>query len=151
MVYVAIVVGVGAIVGSGDSQNLALSVAATAIVAVAFQPVRTRAERFANRIVYGKRATPYEILAEFSGRMGEAYEDDDVLPRMSRVLGEGIAAEHAEVWLHVGEELRVAAAWPADANPAAPVRVINGELPGLPGADVSYPVNHQGNSSVPCR
>jgi signal transduction histidine kinase len=144
VVYVAIVVGVGALVGSGDSQNLVLSVAATAIVAIAFQPVRARAERFANRIVYGKRATPYEILAEFSGRMGEAYEDDDVLPRMSRVLGEGIAAEHAEVWLHVGQELRVAAAWPGDADLAAPVRIADGELPELPGADVSYAVNHQG-------
>ena len=116
VVYVGIVVGIGAIVGSGDSQNLALSVAATAIVAVAFQPVRARAERFANRLVYGKRATPYEILAEFSGRMGEAYEDDGVLSRMSRILGEGIGAEHAEVWLHVGEELRVAAAWPDDGD-----------------------------------
>jgi signal transduction histidine kinase len=144
VVYVGIVVGVGAIVGSGDSQNLALSVAATAIVAVGFQPVRARAERFANRLVYGKRATPYEILAEFSGRMGEAYEDDDVLPRMSRVLGEGIGAEHAEVWLHVGEELRVAAAWPGDARHAAPVGIGSRPLPELPGADAAYPVSHQG-------
>jgi signal transduction histidine kinase len=144
VVYVGIVVGVGALVGSGDAQNLALSVVATAIVAVAFQPVRTRAERFANRLVYGKRATPYEILAEFSGRMGEAYEDDDVLPRMSRILGEGIAAEHAAVWLHVGEELRVAAAWPVHAVRAAPVRIGSGPLPELPGADATYPVNHQG-------
>ena len=66
-VYVGIVVGVGALVGSGDSQNLALSVAATAVVAVAFAPVRNRAERLANRLVYGKRATPYEVLTEFSG------------------------------------------------------------------------------------
>ena len=144
VVYVGIVVGVGALVGSGDSQNLALSVAATAIVGVAFQPVRMRAERLANRLVYGKRATPYEILSEFSGRMGEAYEDEDVLPRMSRILGEGIAAEHAEVWLHVGEELRVAAAWPDDAGHAAPVRIAPGQLPELPGADATYPVNHQG-------
>ncbi|MDP9328015.1 MAG: hypothetical protein M3P10_07395, partial [Actinomycetota bacterium] len=144
VVYVGIVVGVGAIVGSGDSQNLALSVTATAIVAVGFQPVRARAERFANRLVYGKRATPYEILAEFSGRMGEAYEDDDVLPRMSRVLGEGIGAEHAEVWLHVGEELRVAAAWPDTAGRADPVGIDSGPLPELPGADAAYPVSHQG-------
>ena len=96
-VYVAIVVGIGALVGSGDSQNLGLSIAATAIVAVAFQPVRAKAERLANRVVFGERATPYEVLAEFSGRMGEAYDDDDVLQRMSRVLGEGMAAEHAEV------------------------------------------------------
>ena len=144
VVYVAIVIGVGAVIGHGDSQNLTLSVAATTIVAVGFQSVRTRAERFANRLVYGKRATPYEILAEFSGRMGEAYDDDDVLPRMSRVLGEGIAAEHAEVWLHIGEELRVAAAWPEDSSHAAPVRIGSGPLPKLPGADATYPVSHQG-------
>jgi signal transduction histidine kinase len=144
VVYVGIVVGVGAIVGSGGSQNLALSVVATAIVAVGFQPVRTRAERFANRLVYGKRATPYEILAEFSGRMGEAYEDDDVLLRMSRVLGEGIAAEHAEVWLHVGQELRVAAAWPENSARAAPVRIGSRALPRLPDADAAYPVSHLG-------
>jgi signal transduction histidine kinase len=144
VVYVGIVVGVGAIARSGDSQNLALSVAATTIVAVGFQPVRTRAERFANRLVYGKRATPYEVLAEFSGRMGEAYDDDDVLPRMSRVLGEGIAAEHAEVWLRVGEELRVAASWPQNSGHAAPVWIGSGPLPELPEADATYPVTHQG-------
>src|SRR4029078_1065225 len=109
-VYVAIVVGVGALVGSGDSQNLGLSIAATAIVAVAFQPVRAQAERLATRVVFGERATPYEALAEFSGRMGEAYDDDDVLQRMSSVLGEGIAAEHAEVWVQVGDESRVGVA-----------------------------------------
>jgi signal transduction histidine kinase len=144
-VYVGIVVGVGAIVGSGDSQNLALSVAGTAIVAVGFQPVRTRAERLANRLVYGKRATPYEVLAEFSGRMGDAYDDEDVLPRMSRVLGEGIAAERAEVWLNVGSELRVAASWPEGGIATFDRVAAAGEgLPELPGADATYPVSHQG-------
>jgi signal transduction histidine kinase len=63
---------------------------------------------------------------------------------MSRVLGEGIGAEHAEVWLHVGKELRVAAAWPHDAGHGPPVTMTDGQLPELPGADATYPVNHQG-------
>src|SRR5258708_19013305 len=58
-VYVGIVVGVGTLVGSGGQPNLLLSIVATAIVAVAFQPVRERLERIANRLVYGKPATPY--------------------------------------------------------------------------------------------
>src|SRR5439155_5772008 len=41
-VYVGIVVGVGSLVGSGGRPNLVLSIVATAIVAVAFQPVRER-------------------------------------------------------------------------------------------------------------
>ena len=59
---------------------------------MAFQPVRDRAQRFANRLVYGKRATPYEVLAEFSERMAGTYATEDVLPRMARILAEGTGA-----------------------------------------------------------
>ena len=69
-VYVAIVVGIGTLIGSSERPNLALSILATAIVAVAFQPVRERLQKVANRLVYGKRATPYEVLSEFSERVG---------------------------------------------------------------------------------
>ena len=79
-VYVAIVVGIGSLVGSGDQANVPLSIAATAIVAVAFQPVRERVQRFANRLVYGQRATPYEVLSEFSERIGDAYDAEDLSP-----------------------------------------------------------------------
>ena len=61
VVYLAIVVGVDALVGSRGSQDLFLSIVATAVIAVAFQPARERSRRFANRLVYGKRASPYEV------------------------------------------------------------------------------------------
>lgn len=44
---------------------------AAAVVAVAFQPLRQRAQHLANRVVYGRRATPYEVLSEFSGRVAD--------------------------------------------------------------------------------
>src|SRR5215203_6040948 len=43
LVYLAVPVGIGELVGSGP--NTALSVAATAIVALVFAPVRVRTER----------------------------------------------------------------------------------------------------------
>jgi two-component system NarL family sensor kinase len=55
-IYVGIVVGVGAVIGARG--NVGLSLLATAIVAVGFPPIRARSRRFANRLVYGKRATP---------------------------------------------------------------------------------------------
>ena len=70
-VYVAIVVGLGVLVGTAGKPNLALSILATAVVAVAFQPVRERVQGFANRLVYGRRATPYEVLAQFSWPQGD--------------------------------------------------------------------------------
>src|SRR5439155_17721568 len=66
-VYLIVVVGIGGLVGA--TSNTLLSVVATAIVAIAFQPVRARARRLADRFVYGERATPYEMLASFAGRM----------------------------------------------------------------------------------
>ena len=55
--------------------------------------MRERVQRVANRLVYGKRATPYEVLSEFSGQVAETYAADEVLPRMARVLQEGTGAE----------------------------------------------------------
>ncbi|MDQ3679441.1 MAG: hypothetical protein M3378_02640 [Actinomycetota bacterium] len=81
VVYVAVVVGVGTLVGRRDEPNLALSVAAAAIVAVIFQPVRARVQRFANRLLYGERATPYEVLSAFSARMGETAPPEELLGR----------------------------------------------------------------------
>jgi signal transduction histidine kinase len=114
-VYALVVGGVGALVGSFSTP--ALSFVAAALVAIGFQPALARARRFADRVVYGKRSTPYEVLAAFGERLGETYAADDVLPRMARVLGEGVGATRARVWLRVGEELRPVATWPQDATP----------------------------------
>jgi len=141
-IYVAIVVGIGAAVGSRASRPL--TILAAVVMAVSFQPVRERARRFANRLVYGKRATPYEVLSEFSERMGGAYDAEDILPRMARILAEGTGATKSEVWLRVGSELRPAASWPEDgATALRAVPLADGELPAFPGADRAFPVRHQ--------
>jgi signal transduction histidine kinase len=109
-IYVAIVVGIGTLVGSGGS--VFLSAVAAAVVALLFQPLRRRAQHLANRIVYGERATPYEVLAGFSERLGDTYSLDDVLPRVARVLGEGIGAERVAILLGTGEAAVPVASWP---------------------------------------
>jgi len=114
------------------------------VMAVAFQPVRERARRFANRVVYGKRATPYEVLSEFAERMAVAYSTEDVLPRMAQILGGGTGATVARVWLRVGDRLRVAASWPLDAASSDELPVEGEELPPFPEANAALPVVHQG-------
>jgi signal transduction histidine kinase len=143
-IYVGIAVGIGTLVGSGGKPNLGLSILATAIVAVGFQPARERLQRVANRLVYGKRATPYEVLSQFSERVAESYTVDDVLPRMARVLAEGTAAEVAEVWLHHGDSLQRSAAFPPDRAMPPTVHLNGGADLGIPGADRAVVVRHQG-------
>ncbi|HEY2804187.1 MAG TPA: histidine kinase, partial [Actinomycetota bacterium] len=143
-VYVGIVVGVGALVGQGTSKpNIGLSIVATAIVAVAFQPVRARVQRFANRLVYGHRATPYEVLSEFSSRMASTYASDDLLPRMARILAEGTGARSTTVWLKVGNELRPDAGWPVDDRSHEALPLTDGQLPEV-AATLALAVHHRG-------
>ncbi|GAC1577483.1 MAG: hypothetical protein NVS3B24_08630 [Candidatus Dormibacteria bacterium] len=144
-VYVAIVVGVGTLVGSGGRPNLVLSIAATAVVAVAFQPVRDRLQRFANRLVYGKRATPYEVLSQFSERVSESYASSEVLPRMARVLAEGCGAVRADVWLRSGSLLTCVGSWPAEAEHREAQLVTDDRLPGQLGAERVVEVRYQGD------
>jgi signal transduction histidine kinase len=142
-VYVAIVVGIGRAIGS--TRNLALSIAATALVAVAFQPVRERVQRFANRLVYGKRATPYEVLSEFSGGMSHAVPTEELPPRMARIVAEGTAAARADVWLRLGSELVREASWPEqDGERKEVVPLAEGLETTVGGADRAVPVRHQG-------
>ena len=102
------------------------------LLGIAFRPVMRMARKVVDRFVYGRRATPYEVLTEFSERVGTSYATEDVLPRMAQVLGEGAGAEVARVWLRAGRELRQAAAWPEDATTIGAVRTTDGEAWSVP-------------------
>ncbi len=140
VVYVAIVAGIGAVAGTGG--NALLSAVAAAVVALAFQPARRRAQRLADRLVFGKRATPYEVLSELSVKFAGTFSVDDALPRLARVLVEGTGARSVLVWLRVGGTLQPTGAWPPDRERPGPIPVASGDLSLLPG-DLTVPVVHQ--------
>ena len=79
------------LIGVGGTDYVSTVIIA-AFLAGAFLWLRPRATRFANRLVYGRRATPYEVLSEFSERVGETYSTDDVLPRMAHLLVQATGA-----------------------------------------------------------
>jgi class 3 adenylate cyclase len=138
--YVGVIVGVGAVVGTWGGSNVVLPIAATALVAIAFQPVRRRAHELANRFVYGKRTTPYEALAA----LAEARSIEDLLPRVARLVTESSAARRSIVWLSTGAELRPMASWPEGDSmpPAAPLR--DGTPDTSAPGDHLYSLIHQG-------
>lgn len=143
-VYISVVVGVGGVLGRG-TDNLALSVAATFIVAVAFEPAKGRMERLANRIIYGHRATPYEVLSEFSERVADTVASEELLARMAKVLGEGTGAVRADVWLAIDDELRPAVQWPPGAQDGLrPLKITGPQIPWIDGVANAVAVRHQG-------
>jgi signal transduction histidine kinase len=114
-----------------------------AIIAGAFLWLRPRVVRLANRIVYGRRATPYEVLSTFSGRVGETYSTEEVLPRMAQLVAEATGARRVDVWLRVGRELHPEVTWPAD-TPFHPARTIESDSAPELGDEHGIEVRHQG-------
>ena len=96
--YTTLVVAIGKLVDR-QTDRFWVSLLVTALVAVAFQPVRRRVVRLANRLAYGSRAQPYEELSEFSRRISETPSAGTLLPAVAAAAGEALAARRATATL----------------------------------------------------
>lgn len=106
--YVAVVVGIGALLPVDDRV---LALAATAAVAVAFEPVRRRAQNLADRLVYGDRATPYETLSRLSAQLTRS--DAGLLEGLAATIAGGVRAFEVVIWVGHANRMEAVAAWPS--------------------------------------
>ena len=89
VLYAVVVIGVAALL----QQHLTLlgSLAATAVVAIAFAPLRVRIQRGVDRALFGLQADPYDALSEVSLEIseGEGLRPllDEVAAAIARSLG----------------------------------------------------------------
>lgn len=125
-VYVGVVVGFGELVGA-ETSSVALQVAATALIAISFEPVRVRFRRWANRLVYGRRATPYEVMADFGHRMAQTPSADELLRDMAAAAATGVGASKARVrlFLESGERAVTSPAGAALGVPTLSIPVVH--------------------------
>jgi signal transduction histidine kinase len=127
-IYAGIVVGIGTL--AGYTGGPLLTAAAAVAIAVLFAPLRRRAQLVANRIVYGERATPYQVLADFAQDMAGHLDADAALDRMASVLAAATGAVRVEVWIRIGEQLHPRVTWPRGSAPPPAVPLIDDtELP----------------------
>ena len=110
LLVVAFAIGAAVVTGlvglTGALETNVWPVVGAAIAGVLLWPAVRVARRIADRIVFGGRATPYEVMREFSGSVGGTYATDDVLPRMAQIIASGTGASSARVFLRVGTDLR---------------------------------------------
>jgi signal transduction histidine kinase len=109
--YVAVVAGVGRLVGVPTGPNPVLPLVATAVLAVAFEPVHRRVQRGADRLVYGNRPTPYEALARLPSRLGEG-ERGDPFVELASAVADGVGAAEVTLWVGPADEMVAVASWP---------------------------------------
>jgi signal transduction histidine kinase len=129
--YVAVVTLAGMVLGRAGSSDFVGSLVAMVVVALAFQPLRRRLKRMADRVVYGRRADPYEALARFSRSLAAVASNTAVLPRFAEALAGATGASQVRARLSLPGGVAIAT-WP-EALSATDAR-----------ADVSFPVSHAG-------
>jgi signal transduction histidine kinase len=93
------------------STNLAISLLATGVVAVLFQPLRERLQRQVNRLLYGQRDEPEAALRQLGRRLEETYTPDSVLPVIVQTVAETLRLPYAAIALHHDEETAITAAF----------------------------------------
>ncbi|MGH2786270.1 MAG: cupredoxin domain-containing protein, partial [Actinomycetota bacterium] len=120
----ALYVGIVVVLGGALGGRTELSIVATVLAAVAFDPLRSRFQALANRVVYGHRASPYEVMAEVSHRLAGAATSDDVLPVVAETAGRAVGAARARVRMTLSSGETREETWPEPSDETAFDRVI---------------------------
>ncbi|MFV0317205.1 MAG: histidine kinase [Microthrixaceae bacterium] len=117
IVYAAIVVVPLLVFGNseGDGPGLVLPIIATGVVAVLFEPLRRRLVTGANRLVYGERSSPHEVLSALTVRLADA-DTTGSLDDLAALLGAGTGATQATIWSGVAPAHHVVGRWSRTAD-----------------------------------
>jgi two-component system NarL family sensor kinase len=105
-----------------------VSVAATALVAVLFAPVRSWLQRRADRLLYGDRHDPHAALSRLGRRLAATGPPEALLPSMVETVAESLRLPYVGVRIDTDQE-------------AATPTVEHGRLVGKP---LRLPLVHQG-------
>ena len=120
LVYVALttaVVGLYVLVVGGlslfiqSSGGLLVSLVATGLVAVLFQPLRSRVQLGVDRLLYGERDDPYAVLSSLGRRLEAAMVPEAVLPAIVETVAEALKLPYAALALRIGDDERIVAAY----------------------------------------
>ncbi|HEV2124242.1 MAG TPA: hypothetical protein VGW38_15905, partial [Chloroflexota bacterium] len=95
-IYVLVVGYFGSLLGV---EGVVPSLVVTGIVAVLFQPLRERFQRAVDRLLYGDREEPYQVLARLGQRLEGTIEPSAVLPTLVQAIAESLRLPYVAIVL----------------------------------------------------
>jgi signal transduction histidine kinase len=102
--YVFVVGYLGMLFQAGG--NLWVSLTATGLVAMLFQPLRSWLQIGVNRLLYGERDEPYTVLSRLSRQLEETLAPDAALETIVQSVAKALNTGYAAIWLLDGTILR---------------------------------------------
>ena len=105
--YVLVVVGLGSLLQA--QGNILLSLLATGLIALLFQPLRQRLQQVVNRLMYGERDEPYRVISRLGQRLGATLAPNEVLPTIVETVAQALKLPYVAITLkQEGEFVRAA-------------------------------------------
>lgn len=89
--------------------NFFISLVATGIIAVTFQPLRERLQQGVNRLMYGERDDPAAVISRLGQRLEASLEPDSVLPAVVETVAHALKLPYVAIGLKDGSDLAIAA------------------------------------------
>jgi len=105
--YILVVGGLGTLFQAGD--NLLLSLLATGLVAILFQPLRERLQRAVNRLMYGERDDPYVLLSRLGRRLEVSLSPQSALPAVVETVARSLKLPYVAIALKQDGAFQIAA------------------------------------------
>src|SRR5258708_3512807 len=102
--YVLVVVGLGSLILV--QGNVLLSLLATGLIAVLFQPLRLRLQRGVNRLMYGERDDPYAVLTRLGSHLEATLVPEKVLPTIVETVAQALKRPYVAIALAPEQHLR---------------------------------------------
>jgi signal transduction histidine kinase len=124
VVYLVIVIGLGRAPADSERTLLVLSMLAAAVAALAYVPARERLAETANRLVYGERHPPDEVLRTWGSRLSRSIPMDELLLQLAESLRKVLVLRRAEIWTGTAGRLELAVSVP---DRVAPPLVLTAE------------------------
>ena len=141
--YVATVVAVQLLFLGEEPPSSLVTVSALVLVSLIALPARDRLQRLADRIVFGRRSTPYHALATFAEMSAGAWSLQDTAPRLAGLLADATGASSAVVYVRADDQLLPVSREPGPPTGLAPVEVRDLDT-ALAGFDLSTRVERGG-------
>jgi signal transduction histidine kinase len=107
--YVLIVVGLGALFQV--QGNLLLSLLATGLIAVVFQPLRQHLQQAVNRLIYGERDEPYKVISQLGSRLEATLAPEEVLPAIVEAVARSLKLPYVAISLKQEDAFKVITAY----------------------------------------
>ena len=95
--YVLLVGGASALLGAGNTGDLALSILATGLIAAGFQPLRQAVQRAVNRRLYGRRDEPMAVVAALGDKLEAGDSDAALLASIAETVTGALRLPYAEI------------------------------------------------------